>query len=128
MQKQFDKTAIRERMELYTALAKAIWNPEIIKELAGGWDDAVELTIESGNGRPVTVEYGYRRSWEDTRKWGFVSAYSGSYNLLSNINVGDFVFCHIAGVGFVGVVVFAHPRHNLQLLSWLMTMEPAAPH
>ena len=31
---QFDKTAIRERLQLYTALAKSIWDPAIIRELA----------------------------------------------------------------------------------------------
>ena len=100
---RFDKVAIRERLQLYTSLAKSIWNPAVIKELAGGWDDAMEITIQSGNARRFTVEYGSGRSWEDARKYGFVSAYGDSGTLLNNINVGDIIFCHIAGVGFVGI-------------------------
>ncbi len=100
---QFDKTAIRERLQLYTSLAKSIWNPAVIKELAGGWDDAMEITIQSGNARRFTVEYGSGRSWADARKYGFVSAYGDGGTLLNNISVGDFIFCHIAGVGFVGI-------------------------
>lgn len=99
---QFDKDAIRERMQVYIAMAKDIWNAEIIKEIAGGWDDNQELIVESGNGRRFTVEYGNGRSWLDAQKWGFVSA-GGNGGLLANINKGDFVFCHIAGIGFVGV-------------------------
>lgn len=100
---QFDKTAIRERLQLYIALAKSIWNPAVIKELAGGWDDDEKITIQSGNARRFTVEYGSGRSWEDARKYGFVSAYGDDGTRLNNINVGDIIFCHIAGVGFVGV-------------------------
>lgn len=100
---QFDKTAIRERLQLYISLAKSIWNPAVIKELAGGWDDDEKITIQSGNARRFTVEYGSGRSWEDARKYGFVSAYGDDGTCLNNINVGDIIFCHIAGVGFVGV-------------------------
>lgn len=100
---KFDKNAIRERLRLYTELAKAIWNPEKIKEIAGGWEDAEAVIVQSGNGKRYTVEYGDGRSWEDARKFGFVSACSNGNNLLCNINVGDFIFCHIAGRGFVGV-------------------------
>ena len=100
---RFDKTAIRERLQLYISLAKSIWNPAVIKELAGGWDDDVEITIQSGNARRFTVEYGSGRSWEDARKYGFVSAYGDDGTRLNNINVGDIIFCHIAGVGFVGI-------------------------
>lgn len=100
---QFTKGAIRERMALYVALAKQIWNPAIIRQLAGGWDDETEITIESNNGLRYTVEYGDGRSWEDARRWGFVSAGSSGWNKLKNIHTGDFVFCHIASVGFVGV-------------------------
>lgn len=100
---RFDKTAIRERLQLYISLAKSIWNPAVIKELAGGWDDGVEITIQSGNARRFTVEYGSGRSWEDARKYGFVSAYGDDGTRLNNINVGDIIFCHIAGVGFVGI-------------------------
>ena len=100
---QFDKAAIKERIALYIALAKEIWNPQIIRDLAGGWEDAEAITVQSGNGRRFTVEYGYGRSWEDARRCGFVSAGGGTTSLICNINVGDFIFCHIAGIGFVGV-------------------------
>lgn len=99
----FDKAAIRDRLQLYCALAKSIWNPAQIKELAGGWDDAAEISIQSGNARRFTVEYGSGRSWADARKYGFVSAGGGGGTLLSNINIGDVIFCHIAGIGFVGI-------------------------
>ena len=100
---QFDKNAIKERLQLYTSLAKAIWDPQSIKEIAGGWEDAEAISVQSGDGKHYTVEYGAGRSWEDARKYGFVSANSSGNNLLCNISVGDFIFCHIAGVGFVGV-------------------------
>ena len=99
---QFDKNAIKSRLSLYVKLAKAIWNSEKIKKLAGGWDDALEIKVQSGNGRRFTVEYGGDRSWEDAEKYGFVSA-GGAGTLLGNVNKGDFIFCHIKGVGFVGV-------------------------
>lgn len=99
---QFDKNAIKSRISLYINLAKAIWDIGKIKEIAGGWDDALEIKVQSGNGRRFTVEYGGERSWEDARKYGFVSA-SGSDTLLGNVKKGDFVFCHIKSVGFVGV-------------------------
>lgn len=100
---RFDKTAIRDRLQAYTQLAKAIWDPARIKKLAGGWDDETEIAIQSGSARRFTVEYGSGRSWEDARKYGFVSAGGDGGTLLSKINTGDIIFCHIAGVGFVGI-------------------------
>ena len=100
---RFDKAAIRDRLQLYTQLAKSIWDPAQIKELAGGWDDETEIEIQNSSARRFTVEYGSGRSWEDARKYGFVSASGEGGTLLSNINEGDIVFCHIAGVGFVGI-------------------------
>lgn len=100
---KFDKTAIRDRLQLYINLAKSIWNPSQIKEIAGGWDDATEIKIRSGNARRFTVEYGSGRSWEDARKYGFVSAEGNGGTLLNNIDIGDIIFCHIANVGFVGI-------------------------
>lgn len=100
---RFDKTAIRDRLQVYTQLAKAIWNPAQIKELAGGWDDETEIAIRSGSARRFTVEYGSGRSWEDARKYGFVSASGEGGTSLNKIAVGDLIFCHIAGVGFVGI-------------------------
>lgn len=102
---RFDKSAIRDRLQVYTQLAKAIWDPARIKELAGGWDDETEIAIQSGSARRFTVEYGSGRSWEDAQKYGFVSASGEGGTLLSNIKLGDIIFCHIAGVGFVGIGV-----------------------
>lgn len=108
---QFDKEAIRERTQMYIKLAKAIWNPETIRTLAGDWDDDLALTIQSGSGRRFTVEYSNGRSWEDARAKGFVSAAAATLgaNKLTNVHVGDFVFCHIQGRGFVGVGICESP-------------------
>ena len=73
---RFDKAAIRDLLQLYTQLAKSIWDPTQIKELAGGWDDETEIEIQNSSARRFTVEYGSGRSWEDARKYGFVSALS----------------------------------------------------
>ena len=43
-------------------------------------------------------------SWQDALKYGFLSAdetNSGRY--LRNIHVGDTIYCHIAGYGFLGI-------------------------
>lgn len=102
---QFDKIAIRERLQLYYRLAESIWDPGQLRQLAGGWDDATEDAIKRGNARRFTVEYSAGRSWEDARKYGFVSASGDGGTSLSNINKDDIIFCHIAGAGFVGVGV-----------------------
>lgn len=38
----FTKKSIFERAEIYSNMASDIWNPEAIKELAGGWSDEEE--------------------------------------------------------------------------------------
>lgn len=108
---RFDKNAIRERALLYTRLAKSVWDPAVIRQLAGGWDEEEGLRVQSRNGRRFTVEYSNGRSWEDAREKGFVSgaASTASANKLMNIHVGDFVFCHIQGKGFVGVGICTSP-------------------
>ena len=100
---RFDKTAIRDRLQVYTQLAKAIWNSAQIKELAGGWDDEPVIVVRIGNAQQFTVEYDSGRSWEDARKYGFLSAGGEGGKSLNKIAVGDLIFCHIAGVGFVGI-------------------------
>lgn len=100
---RFDKTAIRDRLQVYTQLAKAIWDSTQIKELAGGWNDEPVIVVQIGNAQQFTVEYGSGRSWEDARKYGFLSAGGDSGKSLNKIAVGDLIFCHIASVGFVGI-------------------------
>ena len=100
---RFDKTAIRDRLQVYTQLAKAIWDSTQIKELAGGWDDEPVIVVQIGNAQQFTVEYGSGRSWEDARKYGFLSASGEGGTSLNKIAVGDLIFCHIASVGFVGI-------------------------
>lgn len=99
---QFDKTAIKERLALYTALSKDIWKINRLKELAGGWDEEQEIQIQSHDNKWFTVEYSDGRSWEDAVKYNFVSAAEAATSLV-NIKEGDLVFCHIKEVGFVGV-------------------------
>ena len=102
---QFNKDAIKERLQLYTDMAKQIWSPDIIRNIAGGWEDDEVIQLESGNGLRYTVEYGDGRSWEDARKFGFVSAASSDWNKLLNLHIGDYVLCHISHIGFVGIGV-----------------------
>ena len=102
---EFGKESIRERVQLYTRLAKQIWNANVIRELAGGWEDETAIRFAIHSGKRYTVEYGAGRSWEDARKWGFVSACNPAASKFENIRPGDMIFCHIAGSGFVGVGV-----------------------
>ena len=44
------------------------------------------------------------RSWADALKYGFLSAnVDGSGNRIYNIQVGDRLYCEIAGKGFIGI-------------------------
>lgn len=100
----FDKESIVSRENIYLQMAIDIWDPNAIKELAGGWTDEEEQEfIKDTRLREFTVEY-LDRSWQDALKYGFLSAdetNSGRY--LRNIHVGDTVYCHIAGSGFLGI-------------------------
>jgi hypothetical protein len=53
-----------------------------------------------------------KRSWEDARRYGFISAGGGAWysNTLNLLNVGDRVWVRAPGVGFVGVGEVAGPR------------------
>jgi hypothetical protein len=100
----FDRESIDARENTYLQLAADIWEPEIIKELAGGWeDDEKQEFFKSEKASEYTVEYA-GRSWPDALKYGFLSANEGgSGKQLHNIQVGDIVYCHVAGIGFLGI-------------------------
>lgn len=100
----FKKQSIADRAEIYLKMASDIWNPTDIKTLAGGWsDDEEKEFFKSVKGQEFTVGYA-ERSWADALKYGFLSAnIGGSGRSLYNVQVGDTVFCHIAGSGFVGI-------------------------
>lgn len=100
----FDKQSISDRADIYLRMASDIWNPDAIKELAGGWtDDEEKAFFRNEKGREFTVGYA-DRSWADALKYGFLSAnLGGSGKSIYNVQVGDTVYCHIAGYGFVGI-------------------------
>ena len=100
----FEKQSIADRAETYLKMASDIWNPDAIKQLAGGWSDDEEKDFfKNEKGREFTVGYS-DRSWPDALKYGFLSAnLSGSGKSIYNVQVGDAVFCYIAGSGFVGI-------------------------
>lgn len=52
----------------------------------------------------VNVGEGEHRSWEDNRKYGYLSAGGGSWysQALRRLQVGDRVFAYMKGVGYVG--------------------------
>ena len=100
----FSKQSIADRAEIYLRMASDIWNPDAIKEIAGGWaDDDEKDFFKNEKGREFTVGYA-ERSWQDALKYGFLSAnLGGSGKSIYNVQVGDTVYCHIAGCGFVGI-------------------------
>lgn len=85
-------------------MASDIWNPDAIKQIAGGWtDDEEKGFFKNEKGREFTVGYA-DRSWPDALKYGFLSAnLGGSGRSIYNVQVGDTIYCHIAGHGFVGI-------------------------
>ncbi len=100
----FNKQSIADRAEIYMRMASDIWNPDAIKDLAGGWTDDEERDFfKNEKGREFTVGYA-ERSWPDALKYGFLSAnLGGSGKSIYNVQVGDTIYCHIAGYGFVGI-------------------------
>ena len=98
------KESIAERAKIYLQMAVDIWDPNAIKEIAGGWEDEAEKDFfKNDKASEFTVEY-YERSWPDALKYGFLSSnIGGSGKYLKNIQEGDIVYCHIAGSGFVGI-------------------------
>lgn len=100
----FTKESINERASVYLQLAYDIWNPNDIKEIAGGWSDEEEKAFfKNTKAQEFTVSYA-DRSWADALKFGFLSANeSNSGRYLYNIQMGDTIYCHIAGSGFVGI-------------------------
>lgn len=100
----FSKQSIADRAEIYLRMASDIWNPDAIKAIVGGWaDDDEKDFFKNEKGREFTVGYA-ERSWPDALKYGFLSAnLGGSGKSIYNVQVGDTVYCHIAGYGFVGI-------------------------
>ena len=107
---KFTKTCIAERTKIYLQLAGDIWDPNAIRELAGGWaDDEEKEFFKPDKASEFTVEY-YERSWPDALKYGFLSANPGATGkYLQNVQEGDIVYCHISGCGFVGIGVCHAP-------------------
>lgn len=101
---KFTKDSINDRANIYLQMAVDIWDPNAIKEIAGGWEDETEKEFfKNEKAQEFTVEY-YDKSWPDALKYGFLSAnIGGSGRYLKNIQEGDVVYCHIAGSGFVGI-------------------------
>ena len=101
---KFTKDSIAARAAIYLQMAVDIWDPNAIKEIAGGWEDEAERDFfKTEKASEFTVEY-YEKSWPDALKYGFLSAnIGGSGKYLKNIQEGDIVYCHIAGCGFVGI-------------------------
>ena len=62
---------------------------------------------ESWNGRDYHVSFGHgvHRDWEDARTYGFISGGQGTWysRTLDQLAIGDRVFVHIPGEGYVGV-------------------------
>lgn len=100
----FDKQSIAKRADVYLRMASDIWNPDEIKRIAGGWSDDEEKDFfKNEKRREFTVGYA-NRSWPDALKFGFLSAgIGGSGKSIYNVQVGDLVYCYIAGSGFVGI-------------------------
>lgn len=100
----FSKQSIADRAAIYLQMANDIWNPVAIKTLAGGWTPEEEKGFfKNTKGQEFTVNYA-GKSWPDALQYGFLSAkVSGSGRSLYNVQVGDEVFCYIAGSGFVGI-------------------------
>lgn len=104
----FGKEEIRERGELFARIAATIWSPLRIADAVGGLteEEILELDIDEIP-RMVTVEYS-GRSWEDAKRLGFLSAKTSDSGVgLSSVSIGDLVFCHVAGKGFLGVGICA---------------------
>ena len=101
---KFTKESISDRANIYLQMAADIWDPNMIKEIAGGWPEEQEKSFfKPEKSREFTVEY-YKRSWTDALQYGFLSSRNkGTGRMLSNVQEGDIVYCHIAGCGFVGI-------------------------
>ena len=66
---KFTKDSIADRAKIYLQMASDIWDPDTIKDLAGGWDDEVEKEFfKNDKASEFTVEY-YEKSWPDALKY-----------------------------------------------------------
>ena len=100
----FTKDSITERANIYLQMAIDIWNPNDIKDISGGWDEEEEKDFfKNTKAQEFTIAYA-DRSWPDALKYGFLSANEGgSGRYLYNVQIGDTIYCHITGNGFVGI-------------------------
>ena len=100
----FTKDSITERANIYLQMAIDIWNPNDIKDISGGWDEEEEKDFfKNTKAQEFTIAYA-DRSWPDALKYGFLSANEGSSGrYLYNVQIGDTIYCHITGNGFVGI-------------------------
>lgn len=117
----FGRQSIADRAEIYMSMASDIWNPDDIKQIAGGWTDDEEKDFFK-NEKRLEFTVGYAdRSWPDALKYGFLSANLGcrSGKSIKRVLVGDTVYCYIAGAGFVGIgecISAAVPMKNFKVM------------
>ena len=66
---KFTKDSINDRANIYLQMAVDIWDPNAIKEIAGGWEDETEKEFfKNEKAQEFTVEY-YDKSWPDALKY-----------------------------------------------------------
>lgn len=77
-------------------------------------------TKEPWNGEFYVSYGGENRSWEDARKFGFISAGYGAWysRTLSMLTEGDRIWVNIPGSGFVGVAQVIGEKTRLESLSF----------
>ena len=63
----FSKQSIADRAETYLRMASDIWNPDAIKEIAGGWADDDEKRTSSRTRRAVNLQSAMQKEAGQTR-------------------------------------------------------------
>lgn len=107
----FIAASIDERQGLYRLVCEQVWSPGRLG-LDGG--------TAPGSSRDFYVSFGHgeSRSWEDARRYGYVSAGHGRWytQSLQALKTGDRVFACIPGKGYVGVGLVAETVKPLSTL------------